>query len=268
MFNLSEKKDGRVYEMRQITETTTSWNLHLRRNMHVWEEEQYNPLQGTLAQINNEEGDDSWSWTKDSRGIFTVKSMYELISTPQKISPSPHHPFPYTLVWKKPVPLNIKMFLWTLVLGRTQTVDNLNRKGQNLVAVCVMCGMLEESILHLFLHYPKSLEIWAFFLGFNSDLYASIFETGSVTEWLLAWPKKRGNDLSLIVWQLLPVAIIWIIWKFRNGRTFSGKEITTGKMVMEIEGIIWYWGGIWPGRRRYRFQDLLSNWDNIINGAS
>ncbi|KAF5194147.1 hypothetical protein FRX31_016266 [Thalictrum thalictroides] len=70
---------------------------------------------------------------------------------------------------------------------------------------------------------------------------------------------------SELLWKLLPYAIIWIIWKHKNEGIFRDKEINLrGGMANEVKGVLWYWCGSWPGRKDYRFKDLLIRWEDLI----
>lgn len=56
-------------------------------------------------------------------------------------------------VWKVPVPLRVVVFfVWSTVLGKVLTADNLCRHGMVMVRWCYLCQVAAKSIDHLFLH--------------------------------------------------------------------------------------------------------------------
>ncbi|KAF5201331.1 hypothetical protein FRX31_009082 [Thalictrum thalictroides] len=89
-------------------------------------------------------------------------------------------------------------------------------------------------------------------------------EADSIEEWINAWHVGPTTELGIKIWELLPFATVWILWKCRNYRIFQSKEKMVEAIVAEIKGTIWYWLGIWTRRNHYRFQDLLLNWEMLL----
>ncbi|KAF5202354.1 hypothetical protein FRX31_008057 [Thalictrum thalictroides] len=216
------------------------WDMDLRRTMYEWEQIQFDEMVSCLGQVQLEEDANRLQWKWEKKGVFTVKTMYDQLRLRELTLEVSTSRFPCQIVWKKPLPLKIKLFFWTVILGRTQTVDNLITKGKIVFPICSMCKVSNETIPHLFLHYSKSLELWAYLIGHNSSLYANIFTADTVMEWLLAWPAGQSQPFSELLWKLLPYAIIWIIWKHRNEGIFKDKEINLRGMANEVKGVLWY----------------------------
>ncbi|KAF5196434.1 hypothetical protein FRX31_013979, partial [Thalictrum thalictroides] len=180
-------------------------------------------MEGLMALLNNvvfEEGVDYWSWERERGGQFTVKSMFNRLQDLELRSVAILRQFPFKLVWKIDVPLKVKLFFWTTLMGRTLTVDNLNHRGQQISPLCQVCNSPNESIVHLFLHCSVALEIWNIITSAIPELYPSIFIMDSIEEWFVAWPKKQGPKITVRIWQVLPYATIWTIWKNRNEKIF------------------------------------------------
>ncbi|KAF5183725.1 hypothetical protein FRX31_026687 [Thalictrum thalictroides] len=131
----------------------------------------------SLGLVVFEEGEYLLQWKWDKYGVFSVKTMYDQLKRREPFLAATSHAFPFNLVWRKPLPLNVKLFFWMMFLGKTLTVDNLNRKGQALSPICFMCKQLNESIPHIFLHCANALELWA-------SLYVGSFGKTEILEFL------------------------------------------------------------------------------------
>ncbi|KAF5206153.1 Acyl carrier protein [Thalictrum thalictroides] len=94
-----------------------------------------------------------------------------------------------------------------------------------------------------------------------------LYEADTVMGWFESWPVKTRNALTSKVWGYLPYATSWIIWKYRNNKVFNDVRPSLVKMQQEIKGIIWYWSGNWPGRKRFNFRDMTVNWVGVLAGT-
>ncbi|KAF5180014.1 hypothetical protein FRX31_030405 [Thalictrum thalictroides] len=108
--------------------------------------------------------------------------------------------------------------------------------------------------------------LWFEVLKPRSGCYTLILTSDSVEELLIAWPKAIGLHLGKRVWELLPYAVIWTLWRIRNDRIFKEKMVSMERMVVEVKTTLWYWVGNWPGRRSYCFQDMFLCWFELLNG--
>jgi hypothetical protein len=68
-------------------------------------------------------GVDKIVWIPSKRKIFEVKSYYKL-----KVNSEPVDG-PWKIIWKSKVPLRVAFFIWTAVLGKILTMDNLCMKN-------------------------------------------------------------------------------------------------------------------------------------------
>ena len=58
-------------------------------------------------------------------------------------------------------PSKINFFVWTAVLGKVLTIDNLRKRRLMLIDWCCMCKASGESIDHLFLRCPIARDLWS-----------------------------------------------------------------------------------------------------------
>ncbi|KAF5194142.1 hypothetical protein FRX31_016271 [Thalictrum thalictroides] len=77
--------------------------------------------------------------------------------------------------------------------------------------------------------------VWKELTVTEPSVFLSLFTVDSLKEWLLAWPKKTGAELTI-------------------------------KIERDVLMTIWYWCGAWGGRRNFNFREFSLQWDNILKG--
>jgi hypothetical protein len=65
------------------------------------------------------EGNDKLWWVPSKRGLFGVKSFYNVMSCKNGLR------FPWNSVWRTKAPLMVAFFAWSTALGKLLTMDNL-----------------------------------------------------------------------------------------------------------------------------------------------
>ncbi|CAN1777551.1 Putative ribonuclease H protein At1g65750 [Linum perenne] len=105
---------------------------------------------------NSGRGEDSWVWSGESNGRFSIRSAYDLIVKPSNPNLDAH----WDLVWKWKGPARIKHFLWLVMHDRLLT--NLERKRRHLStdSRCSKCGNPEESVTHILRECPAAVQVW------------------------------------------------------------------------------------------------------------
>jgi hypothetical protein len=90
--------------------------------------------------------DDSVVWLLGKKGNFTVKSVYNALT-------SSSNDVYYKKIWKGKIPEKIKIFLWLMSNGAILTRDNLVKRKWQGDPSYVFCDK-EETISHLFFPVP------------------------------------------------------------------------------------------------------------------
>ncbi|KAF5185372.1 hypothetical protein FRX31_025044 [Thalictrum thalictroides] len=255
---------GLVKDMCGGDRGSSPWDLRLRRRLYEWEEEERISLLNLLNQARFSEEEDRWEWKFSKNGVFSVRSCYKQFLLDSDDPQGHREPFPVNLVWKREIPLKIKVFFWGVVLKRTLSIENLNRRGQSLDPICSRCRLSNETISHILLHCSKSLEVWRLILGEREDGYVRVFAADDVEECLTSWPKARRQDLGGLIWECLPFATCWILWKSRNLKIFHQIDLSAARICSEIKGILWHWMAKSIQRRNFYFKDMLQNWDSVV----
>lgn len=144
------------------------------------------------------------------------------------------------------------IFSWLLLHGRILTYDLLHTIIVGTSLFCLLCGLEEESIGHLFLNCPKINFIWCqvnSHLGFNSNFNESIQASNWIT-------KSEGGEISPFA--LVFVVVVWMIWKARCDIIFKKAQIDINWIVDEAFGYI----KEYKRESRHKLGKLLLNSDH------
>ncbi|KAJ4765867.1 Ribonuclease H-like superfamily protein [Rhynchospora pubera] len=158
------------------------------------------------------QGDESaiqWRWTSD--GLFSSKSAYS-----RMIDPGVTTPFLKRL-WKIKTTPKVKTFLWLVLLNRILTQENLEKRGWPSIQNCVLCNLPEkETTSHLFLHCPFAVSVWLLATGGTTRPENEEDLKGF-------WIRRKRNCNT---WKDTGIAaVIWNLWKARNGIIFEAKNV-------------------------------------------
>jgi hypothetical protein len=96
-------------------------------------------------------------WNLFKRRNFEVKTFYKALVCHETAS------FPWKGIWRVKAPKQVPFVVWTTVLGKILTHDNLRRRGIMVVEWCVVCKKHEESVNHLLLHCDVTRVVWSSF---------------------------------------------------------------------------------------------------------
>ena len=138
LYNIVRKKSALVSSVLSSIPLNVSFRRSLvANNLLSWHQ-----LVARVMDIQLQDQSDSFVWSLQQNGLFSVRSMYWAI-TISNIIPHNH------IIWKLKLPLKIKIFMWYLIKGVTLTKDNLARLRWKGSLKCCCCN-LNETIQHLF----------------------------------------------------------------------------------------------------------------------
>jgi hypothetical protein len=160
----------------------------------------------SIQEVLLQDGGDSFVWSLQASGNFTVKSMYAaLISNGIRVSQD---------IWQIKVPSKIKIFLWYLKKGVILTKDNLARRNWHGDLKCAFCHQ-PESIQHLFFDCYIAKFLWR-----AVHILFGISTPSNLVELFQQWSKggnKKQNTLLLTT----AAALFWTVWLTRNELVFD-----------------------------------------------
>ncbi|GKV04142.1 hypothetical protein SLEP1_g16340 [Rubroshorea leprosula] len=104
---------------------TWSWNLRWRRELHTWEDNQVEHLHQLLSCKHPQRAKkDSWCWSHEKKGQYSVKSAYQLLLSCETNDCTRI----MKKCWNKMEPNKVCSFAWLLLQNRIPSKDNLLRR--------------------------------------------------------------------------------------------------------------------------------------------
>ncbi|XP_026383466.1 uncharacterized protein LOC113278962 [Papaver somniferum] len=169
--------------------------------------------------------------------MCTSDNVFEVwnLSTPTRLNAAARMEFQVLISDFSAVRFNRDMedeLQWALTKthNRLPTRDFLRRRHMEVSSDFLFCNSNETSS-RLFLHCPFARELWEEFVNklrwffcMPSDIIPSL-QAGHLT--------LHDKD-NTAVWNLVPMAIIWSIWKERNSRVFTDKRNNAKVVVNKV----------------------------------
>jgi hypothetical protein len=98
-------------------------------------------------------------------------------------------------------------------LGKILTHDNLCKRNIVVVEWCCMCKKNGEAVDHLLIHCEVASCLWHYvFTLFGIEWVMP----QKVIDLFACWSQVGGRELSIDIWRMAPLCVIWCIWRERN----------------------------------------------------
>lgn len=131
----------------------------------MWKKDILHNLLGFLEGVTIGVGRDEWRWRPGEEGVFTVNSCYKLLYGLWLIDGDLNglEKVVFGYLWKSRAPSKVLAFVWATLLNRIPTRVILDARG--ILGVessrsCVLCGVMDETEVHLFLHCEEVQRVW------------------------------------------------------------------------------------------------------------
>jgi hypothetical protein len=242
LYGISEQKQGLIHDMGRMIDDVWHWDLRWRRNLFLWEEEQYGVFRALIDGFVQRDASDMWLWLADGIEGFNVNSAYILLESAVQNTRrlEPVEDFVFKRLWKGAAPSKVRAFAWQLLLDRIQTKDNLFKRRliQPDQLRCVMCNQNLESAKHLFLHCAVAGKVWFEinkWLGFYLVTPPNLFISFAL--WTTCGRNKFEKAGPRLIW----FACIWVLWRSRNDCVFNSDVVNHMLIVDKIKLVSWQW---------------------------
>ncbi|GKC62476.1 RNA-directed DNA polymerase, eukaryota, reverse transcriptase zinc-binding domain protein [Tanacetum coccineum] len=194
---------------------------------------------------------DSWSWTLNNSGGYTVASSRNMIDS--RLLPKGD----LKTRWIRYVPNKVNTFAWKVMTNSLPTRFNISRRGIDIESLsCVNCDVGIETNDHLFFACNTAKKISKLINRWWDVPFMDINSYGEWRSWIdnVKLPKKNKSmfqGIYFVMW--------WLLWNFRNKKMFEAKPKSKETFFDEII-CTYYWC-------RYRCNTLFS-WDDWYKNPS
>lgn len=240
VFALCLNKEVAVAEVGSRLGGKWEWKLEFRRRFFDWEVEQYQSFLNLINSFVSSGTYDLLFWKGDAMGMFSVKGLCCALEDKwfQEAGWVVSRPI------RKMVPAKVTTFMWQLQKNRVATKANLLDRGISLPdsGCCSLCFTNIETASHLFLHCNS---VWAAWCAILCKEGVSWAVPKAMNELLLEWRELRSIS-DVVVWDMIPYALVWSVWLERNGVVFNNKEFCVNTMWdMHIARLTWWLKAWW-----------------------
>ncbi|KAH0691451.1 hypothetical protein KY289_018809 [Solanum tuberosum] len=237
------------HPMRDIEEflTTDGWDFENMKNYVP--EYVVNHVTLNLCNVKlSGQSDKPW-WTKTCTGKFSVKSAWELLRQREDINDD------FKLLWMKGLPFKFSFLTWRIWQGKVPVAVVMHSWNHNISQLCRCCSIPErETIEHLFLKGEIASIVWNYF-GRAAGLTGSFVQ---LKQSVKKWWGASGNTRLNVVFQAVPIVILWFLWKRRN-TILHGGSYSVGKVKWEITDTI-----LKLLKERFNWDFGSNNWPLLI----
>ena len=175
------------------------------------------------------------NWKSKLNGVFDIQSYYN------KLRDSPSTVFSWKAIWRVKAPRWVSFFVWCVAWNKILTRDNLRLRRLEYMDWCIMCHHCEDTVDHLLLHCEIANQLWSFvFITFGLSWVIS----RSIPDLLFGWWNWLEKHSSQI-WNLVPLCILWCIWKEQNEKTFEDLGSSNNQMLASFSGTLFEWSQAW-----------------------
>ncbi|XP_060195301.1 uncharacterized protein LOC132624556 [Lycium barbarum] len=140
------------------------------------------------------------------------------------------------LIWSKILLPKHRVVVWLAVQQRLLTRTRLNRLGIECEDdMCVLCdAQKQEDAVHLFVDCDWAKELWAE----AQDWMGIKVQLGSVQQTLQQIKQKRWSKFKREIVAAGYGAVIYHIWRLRNGKIFKGQIVHRDFVMQQIKMIV------------------------------
>ncbi|CAN0887989.1 hypothetical protein LINGRAHAP2_LOCUS15726 [Linum grandiflorum] len=149
-------------------------------------------------------------WPLNSSGVFSVCSLRKHLAVQMFPGDSA---FPHDSIWFSPVPSKIQCFCWQVFHRKIATIDNLQKRGFQMVNMCVLCRKETESVDHLFIHCEFSYKVWSL-VSSTLSIHGPL--ASNVSCLISAWKGMNCMTSFRKATKAILHSFFWYIWKERN----------------------------------------------------
>ena len=220
------------------------WNILFRRSFGPAEVTSWAGLRGLLPEA-LPGGRDLVSWHLAPSGIFSVKTAYRALFRGPVSAWSSH-------LWKAPLPLKIKIFVWQLLRDRLPSGVEVRKRQGPRDGQCPMCGVPETGP-HILFSCPTARFLW----NFVHEALGPAWQASDLGEFLEIQANRTGERRRLF-W-LVFAALMWTLWTVRNKMVIERIFLRRASDSMfKLLAFLQQWHPLSRQRDRGQLDDMLA----------
>ncbi|XP_019163494.1 PREDICTED: uncharacterized protein LOC109159838 [Ipomoea nil] len=170
--------------------------------------------------------DDLWYWEGDLRGCYSVKDGYKRLGEVHA-----QGSVVWNGIWRLNIPPKWKNLMWRALSNILPTLDNLIKRRVDLMNICPACGLLEESIMHIFCTCDYASRVWI-----ASQLPKPQINGSDFMQWAELWLDGAAGYSRET--QGMICGLIHELWMARNSAVWEAK-LPTPQVLCRVFAARW-----------------------------
>ncbi|CAN0862946.1 Putative ribonuclease H protein At1g65750 [Linum grandiflorum] len=225
-----QSKDSFVSDLRFVDDRV-NWSVPLLTSLRGGALVEFELLQARLEALPVDlitAGPTSIIWPLERSQRFSVRSLRAAsmaVKFPGVVN------FPSVTIWSACAPSKVQCFCWLVFFKKIATIDNLQRRGMQLVNRCCLCGGDLETVDHLLLHCSFSSAVWA---RISSTLSLHGPGSSDCSGFIVAWKGMNCIHRFAVTKKVILHAYFWGLWGERNNRIFRDESRTSLQVFYRI----------------------------------
>ncbi|CAL5330043.1 unnamed protein product [Camellia sinensis] len=166
-------------------------------------------------------------------------------------------------IWNNCAPSKVQFFGWLACMARLKLLafcKELVSLIGNANIVCVFCQNEIETVDHILLFCPFVWRLWSNIVKWWGLQWVL---SGSVNGLLQWWFGCKMKKLEKKIWAVIPLAILWSIWKHRNDCVFSDIQPNWEELCDIVKVRVAMWIKASPMDAVFSVNDLVFNLQQV-----
>lgn len=145
--------------------------------------------------------------------------------------------FPHKFIWTASVPPKINFLLWRVVHERLYSQDMMQHKGIDIHSSCILYGDCPETKDHVLTQCKVAHKVWT---SITPNDNWSWVVPDSMINLANTWSNNNFSFDGKVIWELIPAAVVWVLWRERNCFIFEDKYCykTDEDLCREAESLV------------------------------
>ncbi|WOK93267.1 hypothetical protein Cni_G01962 [Canna indica] len=222
LFQLASAPNALIVDSKELNDQgiILGWNILFNNYIDT---QLISSLASDLAPILFSSGEDTISWRWCSHGIFSTKSLYNILTFRGISNPTAD------FIWDSKCPTGVSVTNWLIHKKRLPTNDRLIKRQMQLNQRCSLCNLEDESHDHLFINCEFSKQGWASLLVSSAIVYVPLG--------LKPWQPDIGTIVSKKIF-CINMIWNWKLWHERNNCCFSNSAKSSTKLAIEAFNLV------------------------------
>ncbi|KAL8104689.1 hypothetical protein AgCh_028771 [Apium graveolens] len=155
---------------------------------------------------------DSWFWSHDSMGQYTVKSAYDIIRRRAIGNQASNNSGLWNKIWNLKIPLKVKHFVRRAARDCLPTKERLIIRKVEVDSKCPVCNIADETVFHTLVLCPVAQLCWQK-MGYDNR------SSSCLEDWIVEiLQNSRCQERNKVF------MVAWAIWKNRNDIVWNQKS--------------------------------------------